>query len=156
MLGAQRVTCGRARRRWWGKACHSLKGADVPLPGDRKHLRDLLENPLPPPRVVGLRLRIRIVPSKEPCFGLGPALENTGMSRTQLRREARGSAGGWEPRGSSVMAVVSWSPLRKHPFSTCRGLAGRGRQTRGFSHAAAGAVANGRRASAPARLRGRT
>lgn len=55
--------CGR-------KAFHILKDIEVPLPGELKYLRDLLENSLSPHKMVGIRLRERVIPSEKFCFCL--------------------------------------------------------------------------------------
>lgn len=74
MLGTSaNLPGGTARRKMGGAGTedfHSLKDIEVPLPEDLKLLRDLLENSFAPHRIVGIRLRIRIVPSEKFCFYL--------------------------------------------------------------------------------------
>lgn len=67
----QRVTPGgEPGRRLQGKAFHIIKDTEVTLPGDVKYLRDLSGKFLHYTEMVGIRLRIRIVPSDKFCFYL--------------------------------------------------------------------------------------
>lgn len=51
------------------------QGAEAPLPGDLKRLRDLSEHCLSPHRLARIRLRLRIVPSDKLLWPAPPALE---------------------------------------------------------------------------------